>query len=93
MPPDLVFLEIAIMRNVGTKDLSVSNRLAGFHKRLETIVFDKSFWKRGQIMPKNHACEEKPSKCTKEQTLSSNCKFVWSSKIIKSRICCMATKF
>ena len=78
---------------MGTKDLSVSNRLAGFYKRLETSAFDKSFWKRGQIMSKNHACEEKPSKCTKEQTLSSNYKFVRSSKIIKSRICCMATNF
>ena len=33
-------------------------------------------------MQKNHACEEKKSKCTEELTLSSNCKFVSSSRII-----------
>ena len=33
-------------------------------------------------MQKNHACEKKYSKCTKELTLSNNCKFVRSSWII-----------
>ena len=53
-----------------------------FHKRLVTLFFDGCFWKRRQIMQKNHACEEKQSKSTKELTLSSNCKFVRSSRII-----------
>ena len=62
--------------------LSVFNRKAIFHKRLETSFFDKCFRKRRQIMPKNHACEEKWSKCTKELTLSNNCTFFRSSTII-----------
>ena len=33
-------------------------------------------------MQKNHACEEKRSKCSKEQTLSNNRKFARSSRII-----------
>ena len=33
-------------------------------------------------MQNNHACEENWSKCTKDQTLSKNCEFVRSGKII-----------
>ena len=34
-------------------------------------------------MPKNYACEEKWSKCTKEQTLSNNnCSFISLTTII-----------
>ena len=33
-------------------------------------------------MPKNHACEKKYPKCTKELTLSNNCKLVRSGRII-----------
>ena len=33
-------------------------------------------------MQKNHICEEKQSKCAKEQPLSNNCKFVMSSRVI-----------
>ena len=49
---------------------------------LETSVFKGFFLECRPIMQKNHACEEKYSKCTKEQTLSNICKFVRLSTII-----------
>ena len=49
---------------------------------METSFFDELFLRFRQIMPKNHAYEEKQSKCTKEPSFSNNCKFLRSSRII-----------